>query len=71
MPISQSLKDYCQWHDTRHSRNSRTCACGAKAMWSIDLCDLCASNNDIEIEIKIVEGYLKSDYVFWGSILNK
>jgi hypothetical protein len=73
MPITQSLKDYQKWcnKNVYKMTNFPKCRCGGVMLWSINICENCASFIEINNEIKIIEGYLKIDVNYWSNVLNK
>ena len=72
MSIPQSLKDYQTWYNNQvdGAYTAPKCKCGYNMMWSSNNCENCASYSDIQMEVGIIQWYLKNDISYWSSTLN-
>jgi len=72
MSIAQPLKDYQQWYNKQISEHFKApkCACGGVMLWSVNVCEHCATVGDITREIMIIQGQLRIDEEYWSTVLN-
>lgn len=64
--ISQPLKDYQIWYNENVSAYFKApkCQCGGTMLWSVAVCEQCATPLDIQQEIEIIEWHLENDITY-------